>query len=163
MPAIFTVMVSLPGSNFEMMPRKTGASALIAHSDSSLRSARRSYFSSPRGQPCLCCWLVSPPIGERPPSLLRSLFSVPLWVVSALALGTSCPSVTSSLPDATRYAASRHTTTNYQLAPPVSVPTPKPTNTAGRVTARLLKALGAPTASPIKKKKAFSTIKVRRW
>ena len=36
--------VSLLGSNFEMMPRKTGASALIAHSDSSLRSARRSYF-----------------------------------------------------------------------------------------------------------------------
>ena len=98
MSAIFTVMVSLSGSNFEMMPRKTGASALIAHSDSSLRSARRSYFSSPRGQPCLCCWLVSPPIGERPPSLLRSLFSVPLWVVSALALGASCPSVTSSLP-----------------------------------------------------------------
>ena len=52
MSAIFTVMVSLSGSNFEMMSRKTGASALIAHSDSSLRSARRSYFSS---------WILAPP------------------------------------------------------------------------------------------------------
>ena len=33
MSAIITVDGSLLGSNFEMMPRKTGASALIAHSD----------------------------------------------------------------------------------------------------------------------------------
>ena len=135
MSAIFTVMVSLPGSNFEMMPRKTGASALIAHSDSSLRSARRSYFSSPRGQPCLCCWLVSPPRWREAPPCCGPHSWSRVGLFLRLRLGTSRPSVASPN-DATRFAASRHTTTNYQLASPPT--NKKPTNkAAGRVTAKI--------------------------
>ena len=52
-----------------------------------------------------------------------------------LCVGASRPSVASPH-DATRYAASRHTTTNYQLASPPT--NKKPTNkAAGRVTAKI--------------------------
>ena len=43
-------------SNFEMMPQKADASALIAHSDSGLAERARFCFPFPRGQPCLVCW-----------------------------------------------------------------------------------------------------------
>ena len=87
-------------------------------------------------QPRLDCWLVSPPKWREPPSLLRSPFLAPLWVVSALALNLGRPSVTSPHHGATRYAASRHTTTDYQLACPLT--NKKPTNkAAGRITERL--------------------------
>ena len=46
MTAFITINVSLQWFKFRNESRKTGASDLIAHSDSSLRSARRSYFSS---------------------------------------------------------------------------------------------------------------------
>ena len=78
-------MVSDTGSNFEMMPRKTGASALIAHSDSSLRSARRSYFLPPVASCAFVvgCLVVSPPSWREA--------SLPVAVpVSGPALGCFC-------------------------------------------------------------------------
>ena len=89
----------LLGSTFEMMPSEysnvwfeTHRKLCPAH-----RSSRRSRFFFPRGQlylACGLCWLVSPPkrreaslpVAHTPPS------PVPPWVVSALALGMSCPS-----------------------------------------------------------------------
>ena len=41
------IMASYIGSNFEMMPQKADTSALIAYSDSSLRSARDLIFLPP--------------------------------------------------------------------------------------------------------------------
>ena len=134
-------MVSLLGSNFEMMPRKTGASALIAHSDSSLRSARRSHFSSPRGQPCLCCWLVSPPRWREASPWASLPVAVPVFGPALLCCFCACTRDAMSFggvvpmpPRATRPRVTPPLTSNLhrQLVCP-----PNPTNTAGRVTARL--------------------------
>ena len=69
-----------------MMPRKVGASALIAHSDSSLRSARDLAFLPPVASRAFVVGSLVLQNGERPPSLLRPPFLVPLWAVSVLAL-----------------------------------------------------------------------------
>ena len=59
--------------------------------DSSIAERAAILVFFPRGQPCLVCWLVSPPKWREAPSLLRSPFLVPLWVVSALALWDATP------------------------------------------------------------------------
>ena len=61
MTAFISINVSLQWFKFRNESRKTGASDLIAHSDSSLQERAAIIFFFPRGQPCLCCWLVSPP------------------------------------------------------------------------------------------------------
>ena len=101
-------------------------------------------FSSPRGQPCLVCWLVSPPNWRAPPSLLsclllRSSFLVPLWVVLLRLRLERHVLRRRRSDDATRDVASRHTTTNCQLASPSSARnfrTPASNTAAGRPAGR---------------------------
>ena len=81
-----------------MMPYyAVSVTLFMAYGDSNLlgrlqpHGARVIWIFFPRGQPCLVCWLVSPPKWREAPSLLRSPFLVPLWVVSALALWDVTP------------------------------------------------------------------------
>ena len=87
MSAMFTsngfISRSWAGFKFRNESPEDGSSALIATSDSSLRSAPAILFSCPRGQPCLCCCLVSPPRWREA--------SLPVAVpVSGSALGCFC-------------------------------------------------------------------------
>ena len=107
-------------SNFEMSHRKGRLSDRIAYSDSSTaeRAAILIFLPPWPAIPCLLvCWLVSPPKRREASS---PVVAVPLpgpalgWFLR-LRLGRHVLRRRHS-DDATRDAASRHTTTNYQLA-----------------------------------------------